>query len=328
MKKGLLVVCTMISILLQVVSFSFQSDAASPTYVGGDMHLYTGFGWSNDLILSADVFNNATDPYPSTSAVLYPVTASKEYVVDLGDRLHIYFNKTVPAGSWVYLNLYVLFQYNGTSTTSVFEEIHFNLDNPGVSDISYSVSQSYFGASTSQVAYNLQFRFFTANTLSQMIFTDFGFQMRYTPTRSGDLLASMLHETTLCYYPDTDAYGDVLEQIEQNTDQTTDAINDQTQQVTEGYDNSQIEQSNTQLADSMQDYDSQQAEITDQATGYIDDVAFVDPSSQVQLAAAITYSASWLQSLFVNLGDWGILVVVSLSLAFAFMLIGWYKYRK
>ena len=328
MKKGLLVVCTMISILLQVVSFSFRSDAASPTYVGGDILLDLGTGWTSDIALSADVFNNSTHPYPSSPMSTYPVSGTGSRTLSVGDTLKVYFNSQIPADSWVTFTLYLLISYNGIASSSSFEQIHFTVNDPGVEYFEYSVNRNYFGAPSSQVAYAVNFHFFTSVKLEQLIFTDFGYYLNISNNKTGSFGATLLHETYLFYTPDTDAYGDVLEQIEQNTDQTTDAINDQTQQVTEGYDNSQIEQSNTQLADSMQDYDSQQAEITDQATGYIDDVAFVDPSSQVQLAAAITYSASWLQSLFVNLGDWGILVVVSLSLAFAFMLIGWYKYRK
>lgn len=116
--------------------------------------------------------------------------------------------------------------------------------------------------------------------------------------------------------------------INQDQAGVVDAIQDQTQEVTDGYDNSQITNDNQQLADAMQDYDNSQSAAVGDSTGYIDDVSFFDPSSSVQVMSGITLTGSFLQSLFENLGQWGAVVMVSLSLTFGLMLVGWFKFRK
>lgn len=327
MKKGLLVACTMISILLQVVSFSFRSDAAT-TYLGGDIFLDAGSSWdNNDIVMSSSSFNG-NSPSGSDYAT-YSVSGTGSRLNTFGSDFHIYFTDDIPANTWIHGSLRILFRYDDFISPITFDHVAYSLNNPGsVENFSCSVTNYSYGSNSDRYMFMYNFSFYLNEPVNQIQFTTFTIYFRYVASGSGTIRAMIYRNTILSSEPVMSAYGDVLDEIEQNTENTTNAINDQTDTLTDGYDNSQIEQSNTQLADSMQDYDSQQAEITDQATGYIDDVAFVDPSSQVQLAAAITYSASWLQSLFVNLGDWGILVVVSLSLAFAFMLIGWYKYRK
>lgn len=106
------------------------------------------------------------------------------------------------------------------------------------------------------------------------------------------------------------------------------ATQNQTNTLTGGYDNSGMENTNKQLADSLASYDQTESQVTDQSVAYIDAVSFFDPTTHLQLMTSITYVSTFLQSLFVSLGDWSVLVMISLSLAFALMLIGWFKYRK
>lgn len=120
--------------------------------------------------------------------------------------------------------------------------------------------------------------------------------------------------------------------IQNQTNSINNNITQQTQQqtntLTGGYDDAGMEDSNAALSGSINDYDQKESQITDQATSFIDGVEFIDLSSQVQLLTGITFASSFLQSLFVSLGDWGILVVFSLSITLAFMLIGWFKFRR
>lgn len=106
------------------------------------------------------------------------------------------------------------------------------------------------------------------------------------------------------------------------------ATQNQTNTLTGGYDNSGMENTNKQLADSLASYDQTESQVTDQSVAYIDAVSFFDPTTHLQLMTSITYVSTFLQNLFVSLGDWSVLVMISLSLAFALMLIGWFKYRK
>lgn len=353
MKKGLLVVCTMISILLQVVSFSFRSEASDISsdykwvqYAGsysGTVNITQDSSYLHYVdYISMDQYITQWSDYEyfsvrdvGTSGTVgshsFPVTPDyfTGYLTRHYIRLVVFPRpviESLTASIWVnnlkcsyssfsgdILDGSIRFCYGSAQEVlsgsayavrgNHFDGVSFIYDCPNGSD-NFGIWLVFdcFASSSDSYEYSITNVSCNYDKCSYMV--------------SGNLGSIDMH------------LGDIYNAIQQDEAGVVDAIQDQTQEVTEGYDNSQIEQSNTQLADSMQDYDSQQSEITDQATGYIDDVAFVDPSSQVQLAAAITYSASWLQSLFVNLGDWGILVVVSLSLAFAFMLIGWYKYRK
>lgn len=104
-------------------------------------------------------------------------------------------------------------------------------------------------------------------------------------------------------------------------------IQKQTDTLTTGYDNSGMESTNSQLSSSLTEYDNTESQVMDQSVQYIDAVTFFDPTTHLQLMSCITYTSTFLQDLFVALGDWSVLVLIALSLAFALMLIGWFKYR-
>lgn len=121
-------------------------------------------------------------------------------------------------------------------------------------------------------------------------------------------------------------------QIQNQTTSVNNQIAQQTQNqtntLTKGYDSSGMNADNEKLSSSLDSYDGAESQVTDQANGYIDAVTFFDPTTHLQLMACMTYTATFLQDLFVALGDWSILIMIALSLAFALMLIGWFKYRK
>lgn len=129
---------------------------------------------------------------------------------------------------------------------------------------------------------------------------------------------------------------DVINGSISNTNTKLNILNDnvieqtqkQTDTLTSGYDNSGMESTNKQLADSLNSFDQTESQVTDQSVEYIDAVTFFDPTSHLQLMTSVTYVSTFLQSLFVSLGDWSVLVMIALSLAFALMLVGWFKYRK
>lgn len=121
---------------------------------------------------------------------------------------------------------------------------------------------------------------------------------------------------------------EILVDIRNNTAETTDAVNNQTDTLANGYDNSSMENSDAALSSSMSDYNSTESQIMEQSLGFMDEVSFFDITQHMQLLTCVTFCSSWLQSLFVSLGDWGVLIMISLSLAFGLMLIGWFKYRK
>lgn len=102
----------------------------------------------------------------------------------------------------------------------------------------------------------------------------------------------------------------------------------QTDSLENGYDNSSMTDDNTRLNNQIDQYDQAQESATNTSVSNIDAAEFINPSSNTSVFAAMTFSASFLQSLFNNLGDFGIVVMVSLSLCLGLMLVGWFKYRK
>lgn len=125
--------------------------------------------------------------------------------------------------------------------------------------------------------------------------------------------------------------NNTTKQITNQTTTINNNITKQTQQqtttLTTGFDNNGMENSNASLNSSLTDYDNKEGKITDASITYIDGASFIKPSSNATLLTSISFCTAWLQSLFVNLGNWSILVMVSLSLALGLMLIGWFKYR-
>lgn len=109
---------------------------------------------------------------------------------------------------------------------------------------------------------------------------------------------------------------------------TSSDLSKQTDQLTNGYDNSSMSSDNTRLNDQISQYDQAQESATNTSVSNIDAAEFINPSSNASVFAAMTFSASFLQSLYNNLGDFGIVVMVSLSLCLGLMLVGWFKYRK
>lgn len=111
------------------------------------------------------------------------------------------------------------------------------------------------------------------------------------------------------------------DKIAQETQKQTDSLEN-------GYNNNGMESSNDDLDSALSDYDQKEDELTGQAGTLIDAITFTDSSPPGQVLAAITFTSSFLQSLFVNMGDWNFVVVVALSLVFGLMLVGWFRFRK
>lgn len=123
------------------------------------------------------------------------------------------------------------------------------------------------------------------------------------------------------------APSDIINQTNEINNNFTQQTQQQTDTLTTGYDNSGMNSSNDKLSSSLTEYDNTESQVMDQSVQYIDAVTFFDPTTHLQLMSCITYTSTFLQDLFVALGDWSVLVLIALSLAFALMLIGWFKYR-
>lgn len=74
-------------------------------------------------------------------------------------------------------------------------------------------------------------------------------------------------------------------------------------------------------------YDAQEAALINSGGTNIDSFNFTSLTTNNSVLQGITLSTSFLQSLFVNLGVYGLLIGVSLSCTLAFLIVGWYKFR-
>lgn len=111
------------------------------------------------------------------------------------------------------------------------------------------------------------------------------------------------------------------------SDQLTDinnSINSQTGTLTDGYDNSGLNSSGNDLSNSVNDYDNIESNLMTNVD--FSDVELTDAFSLPAFVNTTTLYTSFLQGIYTNLGDAGIIVICSLCIAFAFALIGYRKY--
>ena len=122
--------------------------------------------------------------------------------------------------------------------------------------------------------------------------------------------------------------SDIIDQTAQINNNITQQTEKQTESLQNGYDNSSMTDDNSRLNDQMQQYDQAQEETTNNSTAYIDAAEFVNPFENASVLASVTFATSFLQSLFLSLDIWQLVVTVSLCLVLALMLVGWFKFRK
>lgn len=325
-------VMTAFAILVQALSASFESNAARPSYHGGDVIAVVLNATGNPLVsvMRSDGGYSPISTYATLKNSVLP-TSRNSFTID---TLSFHLSSVIPVNSdiYVYFGIKIWVQNGGSNSTSVsYRDCSFSFSNPLSTYMGGSVNvydspdeysrEVFFSLHCQNPGYSIS----SILLESLKIYYDATF---FNSGYEGVGYVYLMDCRVISYPIDTNPNASVLEDIRDNTGATTDAINDQTQQVTEGYDNSQTTNDNQQLADAMQDYDNSQSAAVGDSTGYIDDVSFFDPSSSSQVMSGITLTGSFLQSLFENLGQWGAVVMVSLSLTFGLMLVGWFKFRK
>lgn len=114
--------------------------------------------------------------------------------------------------------------------------------------------------------------------------------------------------------------------INANIDNTRTDIVEAIENLGNGYNAGGMMNDANSLENSLNNYDDQESNLTDSAFSNIGMINYVRPTGSVM--ASITFCTSFLQSLFFNMGDFNIFIVISLSLTFALMVIGWFRFRK
>lgn len=146
----------------------------------------------------------------------------------------------------------------------------------------------------------------------------------------------------------------LMSQIQTSTDEIVDAINDidvqvssdfsslisndnknhqeqlaadkaNTDQITNGYDNSGMLDSNKQLSDSLTQYEEKEKELLDSVQGNIDNFKYENPFDKfIKPLNDVTFL---MNGIYNNLGSLSIPIAFSLTLSIALVCIGWYRFR-
>lgn len=319
MKKGLSICLSIIMVFMLTVSFSFRSEAAGAysrvklsDYTITDTIIVKVYG--DEIVISDGKGDTVVMQLGSATGSSCPFSV----------KIPI---STMNGGSDVYAT-------GGTCVYTCRTSFSLKGSYSSGDGVSYSATMAdpiiYAGDSSvrcannsySQLLFDCSGYYNTNTTLSHIFFLSFSFYLTGAALVHGSQItftySITLTNQLLDFYATSDVDSAVLNE----------AITQQTQTVTSGYDNAGMENSNTALSSSLTDYNQKEDAITDQSVGYIDSAAFIKPSSNATLLTSISFATSWLQSLFVNLGDWSLLVTISLSLSLGLMLIGWFRFRR
>lgn len=336
MKKAAISIITCICMLVGMLSFSLPVYASSYVGVPGSCFFYTYNSTVGTPALTVTFPDDALSGQSSSarfSSSLRP-GISTSYWFRASD-VKFFLNKTIPANSHVSVNLGIRYWASTTSNVNAdsltFTRFSASFNNPSENSAAlprWSVREYIKSGSYDKEAYfNLSFD--TDAPITSINLTDVGADISVSGDQESYYIWAYLLDCRVQYaLIDNNPNRDVLVDIKNNTQSTTDAVNDQTNTVTNGYDNSSMTSDNERLNNQIAQYDQAQESATNTSVSNIDAAEFVNPSSNASVFAAMTFSASFLQSLYNNLGDFGIVVMVSLSLCLGLMLVGWFKYRK
>lgn len=348
MKKAAISIITCICMLVGMLSFSLPVNAVSYVAVPGSCFFYTYRDTSSSPALSVTFKDDGNLSGISRSNLFKQSIAPGLYNSwwYAGEDVKFFLNKTIPAGARLHINLGLRYwaatsnNVNAESLTFVKFKASFNNPASYVSASPYWSVREYIktGSFDKEAYFNISI--VTQEPISSINLTDVGAQISVEGSEDTYRIWLYLMDCRVQYeLIDDNPNGDVLKDIRTNTNNTINAVNQQTTTITNniqnqtdtmtnGYDNSSMSDDNTRLNTQIAQYDQAQESATNTSVSNIDAAEFINPSSNTSVFAAMTFSASFLQSLYNNLGDFGVVVMVSLSLCLGLMLVGWFKYRK
>lgn len=303
---SLLVVC--------VLSFSMRADAATFEY--GELHSV-----SYPLSFSKTIYSNS---YITTN---YSLSMSDElntmyfYTFDSYIPLDLIATNTFDSFPDQWDGIYILFDHNNPVVNWNYNYSNLNSFEVGISsgqdsllnvldNVRHGTDGAFFpfdvGDSTFQMRYYI--KVYGARSVYKYSSSSGAYEWSYP-----SLTVNATLNYTWCYYRKVDS-----------------DIQNQTNTLTNGYDNSSMTSDNTRLNDQISQYDSAQEDATNTSVSNIDAAEFYDPSASapVSVLMGMTLGSDFLYMLFEHLGDFSIPIMVSLSLCLGLMLVGWFKYRK
>lgn len=125
----------------------------------------------------------------------------------------------------------------------------------------------------------------------------------------------------------TGAIDDVEAEINQSTTEINQNIDQSTNQITNGYDNSSLNNSANEYHQADQELENAQNAAWDQGAGRIEDFDFGEFDFSPGVMAALSYCGNWLQNVFVGISFFNLPITIGLTIVFALMIIGYYRYH-
>lgn len=295
------------------VSSPYSSSIFGACVSGGEQGQINGVNLSNDDTLRLNLDFTVADLSTSFNDGDY-----FEYLVDLfifgGGSVGSYIDNTVYVNTFEVWNPSVSGGYN----------------NPNIS-FSSDYTRSYANGPT----VGFRRRFIVSGTYSKMYSLHFNFdiELHYWGVNASDLssLYCRIDTQSLIVRDSSSVYGDVLDRIEGNTENTTDAVTDGFNQAMNGYDDSAGSQAASELGNSASGYEQAEGNLFHGSESSLSGFEFFDFSGYTGITTGLSFVSTMMQSIYSNLGGMsgiGIVISVLFSVMFLAIVIGLYRYFK
>ena len=235
-----------------------------------------------------------------------------------------------------------IFGYSGSDNSHIDNTVYVNTfevwnpsvsggyDNPNIS-FSSDYTRSYFSNGTT----GFRRRFLVSGTYSKMYSLHFNFDinLHYWGPNVNDLvnLFCLIETQSLIVRDSSSVYGDVLDRIEGNTENTTDAVTDGFNQAMNGYDDSAGSQAASDLDNSASGYESAEDSIFTSSKSSLEGFEFFDFNSIPAVVTGLSFITTTATAIFDAMGGAsgaGIVLSVLFAVMFVSIVIGLYRYFK
>lgn len=322
-------------------SLSFYVDAPFEAYGTKypDMYRPTEELWSSAHVLTAFTPSGNGSPmlgvnyFPSSTGMSYSTVSdvklsalkivSSGVTLPVGTSIGVLKMKvTIDFSSFLHEGSYfVPFSYLVNSTSGTFPQVLYNKEN-------YSVfygltSQEY---ATSQItAFNLSSNILNSSLCMNvnMSYHSFSFDIYMFVNQSISSFSYTVNFNNInVYVADSNVILDTLQQG--NAD-----ANKNAQDIMHSYDSSNQQDDNQRFEDSRKELQEEEDNLFGSAMEGFDDLNLDDYSFKkfAAMQSALSFVSGFLQSLYVQMGDFGSIVTIGLVLLIASLVIGIYKYQ-
>lgn len=308
--------------------YRFQVDFASNT--GGFTYNYVDI-WSGKNVTNAQLDESASDPLhlQQSSGDFYFSTT-----IDINSGLNymavrIFFPSSMilPYGGYVKFN----FQRLSSSAETDVDTAGIGTSDPSqdtaqnTEDIANNTAQIVEGQDNIMDTIREQVQYITLQL--EAFWNQLAGEFTNLFNKMNDQLSQLLNGIEDQTTEVTGAIDDVESEINQSTAEINQNIDQSTNQITNGYDNSSLNNSANEYHQADQELENAQNAAWDQGAGRIEDFDFGEFDFSPGVMAALSYCGNWLQNVFVGISFFNLPITIGLTIVFALMIIGYYRYH-